>query len=90
VLSGIMAFLPWAFVGWVGLVISGLLLGRALFQSPPTLLAVSTVAMTAAVHAVFFGASRYTLVCLPSLGALAGTAFARPLPWFDSRGEVAG
>ena len=85
-----MAFLPWAFVGWVGLVVSGMLLGRALFQSPPALLAVSTVAMTAAVHAVFFGASRYTLVCLPALGALAGTAFTRVTPRFDSRAEVAG
>jgi 4-amino-4-deoxy-L-arabinose transferase-like glycosyltransferase len=89
-LSGVMAFLPWAFVGWVGLVVSGLLLGRALFRSPPALLAVSTVAMTAAVHAVFFGASRYTLVCLPSLGALAGMALARPRQRFDSRGKVAG
>jgi 4-amino-4-deoxy-L-arabinose transferase-like glycosyltransferase len=89
-LSGVMAFLPWAFVGWVGLVVSGMLLGRALFRSPPTLLAVSSVAMTALVHAVFFGASRYTLVCLPSLGALAGMALARPAPRFDSRGKVAG
>jgi 4-amino-4-deoxy-L-arabinose transferase-like glycosyltransferase len=96
-LSGVMAFLPWAFVGWVGMVVSGLLLGRALVRSPPMLLAVSTVAMTAAVHAVFFGASRYTLVCLPSLGALAGTALAQgrsgrrePRARFDSRGEVAG
>jgi hypothetical protein len=46
--------------------------------------------MTALVHAVFFGASRYTLVCLPSLGALAGMALARPAPRFDSRGKVAG
>jgi hypothetical protein len=90
VLSGVMAFLPWAFVGWVGMVVSGLLLGRALFSSPATLLAVSTVAVTAAVHAVFFGASRYTLVCLPTLGALAGVALARPARRFDSRVEVAG
>ena len=88
--SALMGFLPWAFVGWVGLVVSGLLLGRALFLSPATLLAVSTVAVTAAVHAVFFGASRYTLVCLPALGALGGMAFGRPAPRFDSQGEVAG
>jgi hypothetical protein len=54
---------------------------------PAALLAISSVAVTAGVHAVFFGASRYTLVCLPALAALAGTAFRRS---FDSRGEVRG
>jgi hypothetical protein len=90
--AGAAALLPFAWVGWVGLVTAALLLGRALFASPPTLLCAAVVAMTAGVHAVFFGASRYTLVCLPSLAALAGTAFSRPLgwrAWFDSRGRVA-
>ncbi len=78
VLAGVGALLPGAWIAWVGLVVVALALGRTLFASPPTLLAVSAVAVTAAVHAVFFGASRYTLVCLPSLAALAGTAFAGP------------
>jgi 4-amino-4-deoxy-L-arabinose transferase-like glycosyltransferase len=91
-LSGAAALLPFAWVGWVGLVTGALLLGRALLLSPPTLVCAAVVLMTAGVHAVFFGASRYTLVCLPSLAALAGMAFSRPLgwrAWFDSRGRVA-
>ena len=87
VVSGLSAFLPWAYVGWVGLVVAASLLGRRLLASPAALLAVSVVAVTAGVHAVFFGASRYTLVCLPALAALAGTAFGRS---FDSEGGVAG
>ncbi len=86
-LSAVCAFLPFAWLGWVGLVVLALLLGTELLAMPAAVLAVSSVAVTAAVHAVFFGASRYTLVCLPSLAALAGTAMARP---FDSRAEVRG
>lgn len=86
-LSAVCAFLPWAFVGWIGLVVAALLLGAELIAMPAALLAVSSVAVTAAVHAVFFGASRYTLVCLPSLAALAGMALPAR---FDSRGEVRG
>lgn len=67
------AFLPGAWVSWVGLVMAALLLGKELLSSPAVALAVSSVAVTGAVHAVFFGASRYTLVCLPLLAALAGT-----------------
>jgi 4-amino-4-deoxy-L-arabinose transferase-like glycosyltransferase len=84
--SGVFAFLPGAWLAWVGLVVTGLLLGRRLIASPAPLLAVSSVAVTAAVHAVFFGASRYTLVCLPALAALAGTAFGRQ---FDSAAKLA-
>jgi hypothetical protein len=91
-LSGVCAFLPWAWLGWVGLVALALLLGRELLSMPAALLASSSVAVTAGVHAVFFGASRYTLVCLPSLAALAGTALAGTAlsRWFDSRGDVRG
>lgn len=78
-LSGLFAFLPWAWLGWIGLVVTALLLGSELLAMPAALLAVSSVAVTAGVHAVFFGASRYTLVCLPALAALAGTAV-RDLP----------
>jgi hypothetical protein len=72
-MSMISAFLPGAWVGWVGLVIVALLSGSPLLSSPAAVLAVSSVAVTGAVHAVFFGASRYTLVCLPLLASLAGT-----------------
>jgi hypothetical protein len=87
VASACFAFLPGAWVGWVGLVVAALFLGPGLVASPAALLAVASVAMTAGVHAVFFGASRYTLVCLPAVAALAGTAFDRS---FDSAGKVAG
>jgi 4-amino-4-deoxy-L-arabinose transferase-like glycosyltransferase len=87
--SALCAFLPFAWLGWVGLVVTALLLGSELLALPAALLAVSSVAVTAAVHAVFFGASRYTLVCLPALAALAGTAFGKT-GRFDSRGEVRG
>jgi 4-amino-4-deoxy-L-arabinose transferase-like glycosyltransferase len=85
--SAVAVFLPMAWIGWVGLVVAAALLGRRLLGLPAVLLAVSVVAMTAGVHAVFFGASRYTLVCLPALAALAGTAFGRS---FDSAAKVAG
>jgi 4-amino-4-deoxy-L-arabinose transferase-like glycosyltransferase len=91
-LSGAAGLLPFAWVGWVGLVTAALFLGRSLLASPPTLVCTAVVAMTASVHAVFFGASRYTLVCLPSLAALAGVAFSRPIgwrAWFDSRKRIA-
>ncbi|HEX6272040.1 MAG TPA: hypothetical protein VFZ53_03335 [Polyangiaceae bacterium] len=85
--SAVAVFLPMAFIGWVGLVVAAGLLGRRLLGLPVVLLAISVVAMTAGVHAVFFGASRYTLVCLPALAALAGTALGRS---FDSAAKVAG
>jgi 4-amino-4-deoxy-L-arabinose transferase-like glycosyltransferase len=85
--SGIAVFLPAAWIAWLGLLVAAGLLGRRLLESPVVLLAVSVVAMTAGVHAVFFGASRYTLVCLPALAALAGTALGRS---FDSAAKVAG
>jgi hypothetical protein len=84
--SGLFAFLPGAWIAWIGLTVLGVLLGRRLLGWPAALLAVSTVAVTAAVHAVFFGASRYTLVCLPALAALAGAAVGRS---FDSTAKLA-
>jgi len=89
-LAAVAALLPSAWLGWVGLVVAALLLGQVLLASPAMLLAVSTVVVTAGVHAVFFGAARYTLVCLPSLAALSGMAVMPFRPRFDSRGEVAG
>jgi 4-amino-4-deoxy-L-arabinose transferase-like glycosyltransferase len=96
-LSGVTVLLPGAWLGWIGLVVAALLLGRKLAGVPTALLAVASVAMTAGVHAVFFGASRYTLVCLPALAALAGSAIGRSFDpsvaasrSFDTEGKVAG
>jgi hypothetical protein len=76
-LSALAALAPSAFVAWLGLALSGLLLGRSIVKHPPALLATFTVLATASTHAVFFGAGRYALVCLPALAALGGTTFLR-------------
>ena len=39
-------------------------------------LGAASVLATAVIHAVFFGAGRYSLVCVPALAALAGTVLA--------------
>jgi hypothetical protein len=57
------------------------LLGRSLLARPAVCFAVATLVATAAIHAVFFGASRYALVCLPALALLSAAAPApRPSP----------
>jgi len=71
------ALLPFAGRAWLVFTLEGALFGRALLRLPSALLAVSLVAATAATHAVFFGAGRYALVCLPALGAVAGLLFSR-------------
>jgi hypothetical protein len=76
-LSAFAALTPPAFLAWLGLAISGLMLGRAILKHPPALLATFAVLATAFTHAVFFGAGRYALVCLPALASLAGAAFPR-------------
>jgi hypothetical protein len=70
--------LPSAWLGWLALVLLGLLLGREAFRLPAACLAVALVASSALTHAVFFGAGRYALVCLPSLAAVTGLLFTRP------------
>jgi hypothetical protein len=82
--SAFFALTPVAWVAWLGVAGSGLLLGRALLRHPPALLAASAVLATALTHAVFFGASRYALVCLPALAALGGAAFLRAKPSAES------
>jgi hypothetical protein len=76
-LSALLAMQPAAYLGWLGLAATAPLLGRRLLDHPPALLAAGTVLATAVSHAVFFGASRYALVCLPALAALAGAAWLR-------------
>jgi hypothetical protein len=83
-LSAFFALTPTAWVAWLGLAGSGVLLGRSLLRHPPALLAVFAVLATALTHAVFFGASRYALVCLPPLAALGGTALLRAQPAAES------
>ena len=73
VASAIVALTPLGWVGWIGLVAVLALLGRELLGHPPALFAFGSVLATALTHAMFFGASRYALVCLPALAALAGT-----------------
>jgi hypothetical protein len=68
-----LALLPFAWLGFVVLVALGLLFGKGLWRWPAAGLAVATVGATALTHAVFFGAGRYALVCLPALGVLAGS-----------------
>ena len=72
-----LALVPFAWVAFVLLVVLGLLLGKRLWRWPAAGLALAAVGTTALTHAVFFGAGRYALVCLPALGVLAGGAFAR-------------
>lgn len=64
-------FLPPAWVAWIGVIALGALLGRALIARPPLCFAVAALLATALIHAVFFGAARYALVCLPALALLA-------------------
>lgn len=76
--AAIAALTPAGFLGWLGLVALALLTGRALFRHPPALLTFACVFATALTHAIFFGASRYALVCLPPLAALAGSFWPAP------------
>jgi hypothetical protein len=75
--SALAALTPAAFPAWLGVVVTGLLLGRSILRHPAALFATCTVLATAFTHAVFFGAGRYALVCLPALAALGGAAFLR-------------
>jgi 4-amino-4-deoxy-L-arabinose transferase-like glycosyltransferase len=82
VLSAIAApflFMPPAWVAWVLAMVVGALLGRTLLARPAVCFALATLVATALIHAVFFGAARYALVCLPALALLSAAAPARPL-----------
>lgn len=84
VATGVFLVLRPAWVGYVGITIVAALLGRRLWRHAPALLAGGTLALTALVHAAFFGAGRYSLVCFAVLPALAGAVFRG----FDSAGPV--
>lgn len=71
------ALAPFGWVAWLAIVLQGALFGRELGRLPVVLLAVALISTTAVTHAVFFGAGRYALVCLPALAALAAVWFPR-------------
>jgi hypothetical protein len=74
---GMSLLTPIAWVGYVGLVLLGLLSGGALLGRPAAVAALATIATTALSHAVFFGAGRYSLVCYAVVAAVSGTVLAR-------------
>jgi hypothetical protein len=81
-------FIRYAWVAYVLLVIVASVLGRELARRPAVALGAACVAATASTHAVFFGAGRYGLVCVPLLIALLGQALAAlrmERPSFDRR-----
>jgi 4-amino-4-deoxy-L-arabinose transferase-like glycosyltransferase len=76
-LSAVFVFLPPAWVAWMGVVCVGALFGRSLLDKPAACFALATLLTTAASHALFFGAARYALVCLPALALLAASGWPR-------------
>jgi hypothetical protein len=82
-----LALVPFAWLGFVLLAAVGLLLGKSLWHWPAAGLAVAAVGTTALTHAVFFGAGRYALVCLPALAVLAGSVGSR---WHRAGSGAAG
>ncbi len=80
VVAGVFLFLHAAWIAYLGVVVSAALGGRALGRHPPAALAAGTLALTAATHAVFFGAGRYSMVCFALISALAGSLLLRRCP----------
>ncbi len=79
--GAVAALTPHAWIAYVALVVVALLRGRALLRGPVLFGATAaTVAATIAMHAVFFGAGRYSLVVFPLVAALAALAFAPTRP----------
>lgn len=74
------SLLPFAWVGWLVLVVQGSCWGARALARPNLLIGVGLIAVTALTHAVFFGAGRYALVCLPALGALGAVGWPRAAP----------
>lgn len=77
--GAVFAFLLHGWVAYAALVVVALMRGRAFLRGP--VLASATVAVllaTIAIHAVFFGAGRYSLVVFPLLTALAPLCVVRP------------
>jgi hypothetical protein len=70
-LSAVLLFQVHAYLGILGLLIALALLGKALLSGPVLPAATFFVLLaTAAVHAIFFGAGRYSMVAFPLVTAL--------------------
>jgi hypothetical protein len=76
-----------AWIAHLLLVVQAAALGRGLFRRPDAALAASAVAATALIHAAFFGAGRYGLVCVPLLVALSAAVLGTPGPLRSSEPE---
>ncbi|MBM4363581.1 MAG: hypothetical protein FJ104_12945, partial [Deltaproteobacteria bacterium] len=72
--GGLLLLSRHAFLSHVALVLAVAMLGRAARRSPPLLIAAIVVGATAAAHAVFFGAGRYSLPAFPAIAGAAGLA----------------
>ena len=71
-LVGVLSLLtPWAWPAVLALVSSALALGRSLLQYRALALGILVFGATALIHAAFFGAGRYSLVCGYLAGVLA-------------------
>jgi 4-amino-4-deoxy-L-arabinose transferase-like glycosyltransferase len=71
------ALAPFGWVAWLCVLVQSLLFGRETWRLPSVVFALALIATTALTHAVFFGAGRYALVCLPALALLAALGFPR-------------
>jgi 4-amino-4-deoxy-L-arabinose transferase-like glycosyltransferase len=83
-LSAAFLFTRAAWVAHVGIVLAAALLGRRLPDRATPGLGAASVLATAVIHAVFFGAGRYSVVCFPALAALAGTVLTAANPARDT------
>jgi hypothetical protein len=76
--GAIFVFTVHAWVGYLAFGVAWLLRGRALGRGPFLVdAAASVVLATAGVHAIFFGAGRYSMVVFPLLSGVAALAFRR-------------
>lgn len=79
--GGIFVFTVHAWVGYLAFGVAWLLRGRAIGRGPFLVGAAALVVLaTAGVHAVFFGAGRYSMVVFPLLSGVAASAFRRDFP----------
>lgn len=88
VLAGVLLFFKTAYISHLLLVVQAALLGRWLWRRPDVALGAAVVLATAGSHALFFGAGRYGLVCVPLLVALSAAAFVGPGRVRADRGEL--
>jgi hypothetical protein len=73
-----LSFVPLAWLAVLAVVAGALLLGRRLFDEPQLLFLATGWAMTAGVHAVFFGGARYAIVVMPFVIVAAARLGGRP------------